>query len=71
MNEMTSALRNTQQQEDNASATRSRILDTDYAKETATLAANQIVKQASTAMLSQANTQIERVLPIINSISES
>ena len=35
---------------------RSRIQDADYAKETSELARTQIIQQAATAMLSQANT---------------
>ena len=39
----------------NAASARSRVLDTDYAKETAELARAQIIQQAATAMLAQAN----------------
>lgn len=40
---------------ENVSAAKSRIMDTDFAAETATLTRNQIIQQAGTAMLSQAN----------------
>lgn len=40
---------------ENVSAAKSRIMDTDFASETATLTRNQIIQQAGTAMLSQAN----------------
>ncbi|MGL6041532.1 MAG: flagellinolysin, partial [Deefgea sp.] len=41
---------------ENLSAARSRIMDTDYAQETATLTRQQILTQAGTAMLAQANS---------------
>ena len=50
---------------ENASAARSRILDTDYATETTALAKAQIVQQAATAMLAQANQQQQSVLALL------
>jgi flagellin len=50
---------------ENASAARSRILDTDYAQETTALAKAQIVQQAATAMLAQANQQQQSVLALL------
>ena len=50
---------------DNLSASRSRILDTDYAAETTNLAKSQIVSQAATAMLAQANQQPQPVLALL------
>ena len=50
---------------DNLSASRSRILDTDYATETTNLAKSQIVSQAATAMLAQANQQPQTVLALL------
>ena len=50
---------------DNLSASRSRILDTDYAAETTNLAKSQIVSQAATAMLAQANQQPQTVLALL------
>ena len=49
----------------NTSQSRSRILDTDFAKETADLARDQIVKQAATAMLAQANQQPQTILSLL------
>ncbi len=46
----------------NLQASRSRILDTDYAKETTDLAKSQIIAQAATAMLAQANQSGQSVL---------
>ena len=46
-------------------ASRSRIQDTDYAKETAELARAQIIQQADTAMLAQANQQPQTVLALL------
>jgi flagellin len=39
---------------ENLTASRSRIVDTDFAAETATLSRNQVLQQAGTAMLAQA-----------------
>jgi flagellin len=50
---------------ENMSAARSRILDTDYAQETTALAKAQIVQQAATAMLAQANQQQQSVLALL------
>ena len=49
----------------NMSASRSRILDTDYATETSSLAKQQIISQAATAMLAQANQQPQSVLSLL------
>ena len=49
----------------NAEASRSRILDTDYAEATAELARTQIIQQASTAMLAQANQLPQTVLALL------
>ena len=49
----------------NASASRSRILDADYASETTELARTQIIQQAGTAMLSQANQAAQSVLSLL------
>jgi len=50
---------------ENLSAANSRILDTDYANETAQLTKTQILQQAATAMLSQANAQPNVVLALL------
>jgi flagellin len=49
----------------NTSASRSRILDADYASETTELARTQIIQQAGTAMLSQANQAAQSVLALL------
>jgi len=49
----------------NTSASRSRIEDADYAAETTELARAQIIAQAGTAMLSQANQQAQSVLALL------
>ena len=56
---------NLQSQSENLTASRSRITDTDYAKETAALTKNQIMQQAATAMLSQANQMPNVVLSLL------
>lgn len=52
---------------DNTAAARSRIEDTDYAVEMASLTKNQILQQAGTAMLAQANSMPQAVLSLLNS----
>ena len=49
----------------NTSAARSRILDADYAAETTELARTQIIQQAGTAMLAQANQSQQSVLALL------
>jgi len=49
----------------NTSAAKSAIMDADYAGETTELARTQIISQASTAMLSQANQQAQSVLALL------
>ena len=49
----------------NTSAARSRILDADYAAETTELARTQIIQQAATAMLAQANQSQQQVLALL------
>ena len=49
----------------NTSAAKSAIVDADYATETTELARTQIISQASTAMLSQANQQAQSVLALL------
>ena len=50
---------------ENLSAARSRILDTDFAAETANLVRNQILQQAGVAMLAQANSLPQLVLSLL------
>jgi flagellin len=49
----------------NTEASRSRILDTDYAASTSELARTQIIQQAATAMLAQANQLPQTVLALL------
>ena len=49
----------------NTAASRSRILDTDYAAATTELARTQIIQQAATAMLAQANQSSSSVLSLL------
>jgi flagellin len=49
----------------NHAASRSRILDADYAAETTELARTQIIQQAGTAMLAQANQKAQSVLKLL------
>lgn len=49
----------------NLTAARSRIQDTDFAMETATMTRSQILQQAGTALLSQANSAPQQVLSLL------
>ena len=49
----------------NMQASRSRIMDTDYATETTNLAKQQIIQQAATAMLAQANQSSQTILSLL------
>jgi len=49
----------------NTAAAKSRIMDTDYATETTGLARSQIIQQAATAMLAQANQSSQSVLALL------
>lgn len=49
----------------NLAASRSRVMDTDYAAETANLTKGQILQQASTAMLAQANQMPNVILSLL------
>ncbi|GGI98557.1 flagellin domain-containing protein [Halopseudomonas pertucinogena] len=64
-NRFSSTISNLQNISENVSASRSRIMDTDYAVETANLTKNQIMQQAGTAMLSQANQLPQAVLSLL------
>jgi len=60
-----SAISNLQSTTENLSASRSRIVDTDFASETANLTRGQILQQAGTAMLAQANSLPNGVLSLL------
>jgi flagellin len=49
----------------NLTSARSRIIDTDYASETAKLTKGQILQQAATAMLAQANQMPNVILSLL------
>ena len=65
MNRLEYAIDNLSNGSQNAAASRSRIEDADYAKETTELARTQIIQQASTAMLAQANQSNQSVLSLL------
>ena len=65
MNQLTYAVDNLSNVKVNSEAARSRVLDTDYAKETSELARTQIIQQAGTAMLAQANQLPQTVLSLL------
>jgi len=64
MNRLTYAADNLTNISQNVMESRSRILDTDYAKASSMLARSQIIQQAATAMLAQANQQPQMVLAL-------
>jgi flagellin len=65
VNRVNSNLNNLDALSENLSAARSRVTDTDYAAETASLTRTQILQQAATAMLSQANAQPNVILALL------
>ena len=64
-NRLTHAVDNLTNVKTNSESARSRILDTDYAAATSELARTQIIQQAGTAMLAQANALPETVLALL------
>ncbi len=64
-NRLESTIRNNANIVENQSAARSRILDADFARETANLTRTQILQQAGTAMLAQANKLPQNVLSLL------
>ena len=64
-NRLDAVVSNLTESTQNMSASRSRILDTDYATETTNLARSQIISQAATAMLAQANQSSQSVLSLL------
>jgi flagellin len=65
INRLTYAVDNLTNVSQNTSASRSRVEDTDYAKATTELARTQIIQQAATAMLAQANQSQQSVLALL------
>jgi flagellin len=64
-NRFQSTIRNLSNISENMSSARSQIMDTDFAKETANLTRNQIIQQASTTILSQANQRPQSALQLL------
>lgn len=64
-NRFSSTIANLQTTSENLSASRGRIVDADFAAETANLSKGQILQQAGTAMLSQANSLPQGVLGLL------
>ena len=65
INQMAYAADNLTNVSANTTASRSTIMDTDYAQATTQLAKNQIIQQAATAMLAQANQQPSAVMALL------
>ncbi len=64
-NRFQSTINSLQGVSENLTASRSRILDTDFASETAELTRSQILQQAGTAMVAQANSVPQNVLSLL------
>lgn len=64
-NQMEYTLTNLTELSSNLSSARSRVIDTDYASETAALTKGQILQQAATAMLAQANQMPNVILTLL------
>jgi flagellin len=64
-NRFTTTIANLQSSIENQSAAKSRIMDADFAAETARLSRSQILQQAGTAMLAQANQSGQGVLSLL------
>lgn len=64
-NRFENTIQNLQNIQENVSAARGRIQDTEFAAETATLSKNQIMQQAGTAILAQANQLPQAVLSLL------
>ena len=65
INQLTYAADNMNNVIQNATASRSQVVDTDYATATTQLARAQIIQQAATAMLAQANQSPQSVLALL------
>ncbi|MBA6264334.1 flagellin [Colwellia sp. Bg11-12] len=64
-NRFSSVVRSNDNTTENLSASRSRIEDTDFAKESASLARSSVLQQASSSMLAQANQQPQIALSLL------
>jgi flagellin len=65
LNRLTSTVNNLSSISANTSAAYSRVMDTDYAKETAEVARGQVLQQAGAAVLAQANASQQYVLTLL------
>lgn len=65
-NVLGTTIRNLTNISENVSASRSRIRDTDYARETTELTRTQIIQQSSTSVLAQANQRPQAALSVLN-----
>lgn len=65
-NVLGTTIRNLTNISENVSASRSRIRDTDYARETTELTRTQIIQQSSTTVLAQANQRPQAALSVLN-----
>jgi flagellin len=63
--QLESTVRNLANVAENTAAAQGRIMDTDYAAETANLTKAQILQQAATSILAQANAQPQAVLSLL------
>jgi flagellin-like hook-associated protein FlgL len=66
VNRMTHAIDNATNMSQNLGASRSTIMDANYATETVSMAKSQILQQAATAVLAQANQRPQDVLKLLN-----
>lgn len=64
-NRLTSTINNLANVRENLTASRSRVMDTDFAAETANLSKYQVMQQAGTAVLAQANAIPQNVLSLL------
>lgn len=64
-NRFEAAISNLSSYSENLSAARSRIMDTDFAEETARMTKAQIIQQAGVSMLAQSNSQPQMVLSLL------
>ena len=64
-NRFSSAIRSNDNTSQNVAASRSRVEDADYAKESAILARNSVLQQAASSMLAQANQQPQIALSLL------
>jgi flagellin len=65
LNRLDFTVQNIQVSAENQSAAKSRIMDADYAQESAAMSKQQVLQQAGIAMLSQANQQPQMILSLL------